>query len=113
MALTGDVRGGVVANGAPSAIPEEVNVPFTHSVSGLRNTMLVVGEFISTGITVPGHGIEFFYPDGECVLLCECGWQSEIDSYPNPWVVVEVNSRIRRHLTEVGFSEKEESNYAE
>jgi hypothetical protein len=67
-----------------------------------------MGEFIKTGFVVPGHDIDFTYPDGQCELRCECGWTTEITSYPNPWVIIEVNSRMRRHLAEFGINTDEE-----
>ena len=64
-----------------------------------------MGAFIPTGISVPKHKIDFLTTDGACVLSCECGWQSEVDSYPNSWALVEVNTRIRRHLADLGLDD--------
>jgi len=64
-----------------------------------------MGEFIQMGISIPKHKIDFLTTDGACVLSCECGWQSEIVSYPNSWALVEMNTRIRRHLADFGLDD--------
>ncbi len=69
-----------------------------------------MGEFLKTEFEIAGHNIDFEYPSERCLLRCECGWTTEIASYPEPSVMVEVNARMRRHLAEFGIDELEETN---
>ena len=68
-----------------------------------------MGKFIKTGHVVPGHDFDFEYPADQCLLRCECGWVTQIDSYPETWAALEVKQRIERHLGEFGISVPEGS----
>lgn len=72
-----------------------------------------MGKFSKTGYVVPGHDFEFEYLSGQCLLRCECGWVTQIDSYPETWAALEVKQRIERHLGELGISDFEGSVHEE
>jgi len=64
-----------------------------------------MGHLIATGVEEQGHQISFEYVGKEskqrCFALCNCGWKVEIESFLNPWSVIEVKVRVARHFEEV------------
>lgn len=57
-----------------------------------------MGRMIKTGYAVPGHGIEFVQDVSSCTMVCECGWVRPLTSFPNPWILQEMNHSVAEHL---------------
>ena len=66
-----------------------------------------MGHLIATGSESNGHGFEFEYSkiDGldKCQMVCNCGWNTDIKSFQNPWSVIEVKVKIKEHLADFGI----------
>jgi len=75
---------------------------------GLGNYM---GHLIPTGIPNQGYSINFEYiGDGEnqtCLMICECGWKTKIESFRHPWSIIETKVKVRKHMEELGLSSNE------
>jgi hypothetical protein len=62
-----------------------------------------MGRLISTGLQSNGHGFEFEYKDQDghkkCLMVCICGWNTNIDSFQHSWSVIEVKVKVKDHLS--------------
>ena len=63
-----------------------------------------MGQIISTGVYRNGHKAGFkeltIAVDKKCNMICECGWNTEITSFGNPWCTIEIQVRFNDHLNE-------------
>ncbi len=70
-----------------------------------------MGHLIPTGTPNQGHSIDFKYIyEGKfekCFMVCECGWEVEIESYRHSWSLIETKVRLRKHMQELGLESAE------
>ena len=67
-----------------------------------------MGELISTGVHRIGHKTDFkyyFWNNGTkvCDLICECGWNTWIESYGKPNCTIEIQVKYNEHLIDCGL----------
>lgn len=75
-----------------------------------------MGHLIPTEIEDQGHQISFEYigndTDHNCFAVCLCGWRTEIESFRNPWSVIEVKVKVTKHFEELGIQPRNAAAHA-
>jgi hypothetical protein len=70
-----------------------------------------MGKLIPTGVPNQGHSIDYEYigegVEEQCFMVCECGWQIEIESFQHPWSLIESRVRLQRHMEDLGLKSYE------
>jgi hypothetical protein len=66
-----------------------------------------LGKLLSTNFVSGDHKFDFkdSSEDGkkQCSMVCLCGWEQRIESFENPWSVIEVKVKGNDHLKSVGI----------
>ena len=67
-----------------------------------------MGQLRSTGVFREGHKTDFKYFTSNagrdvCDLVCECGWNTWIESYGQPHCVIEIQVKYNDHLIDCGL----------
>ena len=70
-----------------------------------------MGKLIPTGLPNQGHSIDFknlgVGESEKCFMVCECGWETEIESFRHPWSLIETKVRLRKHMEDLGLKSNE------
>jgi hypothetical protein len=66
-----------------------------------------MGYLISTETNNAGHifSFDYFKDDSkvQCLMKCNCGWSSNIESFENSWSVIEAKVKASTHLSHLGI----------
>lgn len=67
-----------------------------------------MGQLLSTGASIAGHTTTFSYDgsgeDQTCMMTCNCGWSTRIESFRHPHSIIECQRRFDQHLSDVGVA---------
>lgn len=66
-----------------------------------------MGKLIPTGLPNQGHSIDFknlgVGEAEKCFMVCECGWETEIESFRHSWSLIETRVKMQKHMKELGL----------
>jgi hypothetical protein len=67
-----------------------------------------MGGLLPTDFETNGHKFDFQYLQSSqinsCLMLCACGWYTNIDTFQHSWSVIEVKVRVQKHLADYGLT---------
>ena len=67
-----------------------------------------MGRLLPTDFETNGHKFVFQYLQSSqvnsCLMLCACGWDTNIDTFQHSWSVIEVKVKVQKHLADCGLT---------